>query len=123
MLYDKGRWPNNDMSGGYQDPAFNDYSTPPIGLPGPGVEPEIAADELAAWPPISEDWWRSVPTSRDYLVTAMIQVVVNARDAVEARIALAEQLQDIVATSDYSQDPMNGVLVVEVEDVSLDEDM
>lgn len=57
------------------------------------------------------------PTDRDFLVTATIQVIVPARDRVTARLIMAEELNDFIVDSPYSNDVMNGLTIDDVEDL------
>lgn len=59
---------------------------------------------------------------QDYLVTATVQVVVRAQHRVEARILTADLLREFIACSPYEEDPMNGVIVESVENVTDPED-
>lgn len=61
------------------------------------------------------------PTERDYLVTATIQVIVRAADPTEARVIVCDDLRQYQVLGPYSGDPMNGLLVEGVEDLTVDD--
>lgn len=54
---------------------------------------------------------------REFLVTATLQIAVRASNAIEAQIDIKEVLEEIIATSDFYADPLNGAVIVRVEDL------
>lgn len=69
------------------------------------------------------DWFSEYGESndRDFLVTATIQVIVPARTRVDARIIAADTLRAYITDSPYPNDPMNGLTIDDVEDLSIEE--
>jgi hypothetical protein len=62
--------------------------------------------------------YQSIPTNdREFLVTATLQIAVRANNAVEAQIDVKDLLNDIIAGSDFYNDPLNGATIVRVEDL------
>lgn len=57
---------------------------------------------------------------RTYVVTATIQLCINGTDGASAAIGMKDLLNDIIAESDYPQDPLNGAIIDTVDDITVD---
>ena len=58
---------------------------------------------------------------REYLITATVQFIVSAAHETEARIAAKELLDAFIGLTDFYQDPMNGHIIENIEDLTTDE--
>lgn len=54
---------------------------------------------------------------RDYIVTLEVQMIIAAPDAGHARLDALERVDEMISKATYCHDPMNGRVVVSVEEV------